>query len=209
MVQDLVINQWNKNYSAYPFNMQILNDLIKRYNEGGRYYHTLDHILTLLLLIDEHKELLKNANLLKIAAFFHDAIYDPNKTDNEKRSAQLAREKLTMMEFEENKIKMVESLIISTQNHVLDQEVDSFEGNFFLDCDLAIFSANQEKYKEYNQQIRKEYSMYPDFLYNKGRVKVLKHFLQLDRIYKTDLFYIKREQLARQNINRELQLLMR
>lgn len=53
-------------------------------------------------------------------------------------------------------------------------------------------------------QVRKEYSIYPDLLYKPGRKKVLQHFLQMERIFKTQVFYDKYETQSRRNLEKEL-----
>ncbi|HET7178254.1 MAG TPA: hypothetical protein VFI14_00955 [Chryseosolibacter sp.] len=52
--------------------------------------------------------------------------------------------------------------------------------------------------------MRREYSMYPDFLYRPGRRKVLQYFLDMERIFKTEEFASKFEKQARGNLEREL-----
>jgi predicted metal-dependent HD superfamily phosphohydrolase len=62
-------------------------------------------------------------------------------------------------------------------------------------------------YSDYYKNVRKEYSIYPNLLYNPGRKKVLKHFLAMGKIFKTDYFYQKFEKNARLNLQKELDLL--
>ena len=76
--------------------------------------------------------------------------------------------------------------------------------NLFTDADLAILGTDWNSYKKYYQQIRKEYSIYPDMIYNPGRKKVLHHFLHMERIYKTVWFYNRYEQQAIINLEKEL-----
>ena len=80
-------------------------------------------------------------------------------------------------------------------------------GNLFTDADFSILGAHWETYSIYSQNVRKEYSIYPDLVYNPGRKKVLKHFLEMTRIYKTDYFYSKLEELAKCNLLGELDTL--
>ena len=57
------------------------------------------------------------------------------------------------------------------------------------------------------KNIRKEYAIYPDMLYNPGRKKVLQHFLTMDTIYKTAVYRDRYEQKAKENLQRELELI--
>ena len=79
--------------------------------------------------------------------------------------------------------------------------------NFLLDADLAILGKDWETYENYIKQIRKEYSIYPDFLYNLGRKKILIHFLEFEEIFKTEHFKAKYEKIARENIQKEISML--
>jgi predicted metal-dependent HD superfamily phosphohydrolase len=64
-----------------------------------------------------------------------------------------------------------------------------------------------ENYLAYAKDVRKEYSIYPDFIYKPGRKKILNHFLKMKRIFKTEFFFAKFEETAKENLNRELGLL--
>lgn len=95
-------------------------------------------------------------------------------------------------------------MILATKLHEISQDNDT---NYFIDADLAILGRGQYEYQKYTEQIREEYSIYPDFMYNNGRKKALQHFLQMDAIYKTDYFFEKYEKQARLNISNELETL--
>lgn len=73
----------------------------------------------------------------------------------------------------------------------------------FIDADLSILGKSPPVYNSYSKQIRQEYAVYPDTLYLPGRKKVILHFLEMPRIYKTDFFYEKYEEQARKNLRRE------
>jgi len=77
----------------------------------------------------------------------------------------------------------------------------------FTDADLSILGQSWEVYFTYSKHVRKEYGQYPLFLYKKGRKKVLKHFLDMERIFKTDHFFELYEKHARVNLQRELEIL--
>ena len=87
------------------------------------------------------------------------------------------------------------------KNHEIDNDADV---NYFTDADLSILGTSSSDYENYTGQIRKEYSAYPDFIYKQGRRKVLKHFIEMARIYKTPYFFDKYEHQARVNLTNEL-----
>ncbi|PWK27962.1 hypothetical protein LV89_01369 [Arcicella aurantiaca] len=101
-------------------------------------------------------------------------------------------------------IELCKTQIMATKTHVLSENIDT---NFFTDADLSVLGQSWEMYSEYYQNVRKEYAIYPDLIYNAGRKKVLKHFLVMERIFKTDEFYLKFEANARVNLEKELAIL--
>lgn len=98
-------------------------------------------------------------------------------------------------------IRNCKNQILATKKHLADTESDT---NYFTDADLSILGENLEKYMVYAQNVRKEYSVYPDPVYIPGRKKVLEHFIKMERIYKTDYFYHKFENQAKHNLQFEL-----
>jgi predicted metal-dependent HD superfamily phosphohydrolase len=92
---------------------------------------------------------------------------------------------------------------LATKTHILAADSDT---NFFTDADLSVLGSDWESYSAYFKNVRKEYAIYPDFIYNSGRKEVLKHFLGMNQIFKTDFFYAKFEAQARLNLERELQI---
>jgi predicted metal-dependent HD superfamily phosphohydrolase len=66
--------------------------------------------------------------------------------------------------------------------------------------------SSEEVYENYTITVRKEYAIYSDDVYRKGRQKVLNYFLEKERIYESDYFYELYEKKARKNLNWELTL---
>lgn len=202
--------EWYDLASTYTQDEAIVKNtfasLLKSYTHKNRHYHNLVHIESMILAANQYKNELKDIDSFKFAIWFHDAIYDFSSSQNEARSAKLAIN--TLQEFEkinQNKIQKIEQYIIDTKEHKpSSQENDLL---FFLDIDMQILGKNLEIYKEYSLNIRKEYQLVPKFLYKKGRKKVLKHFLERERIYFTDIFYRQFEQEARRNIGWEIESL--
>jgi predicted metal-dependent HD superfamily phosphohydrolase len=135
------------------------------------------------------------------AVFYHDIIYKASSSTNEADSAKLAMQKLSEIGYPAEKIAKCASMILATKQHDLSEDNDT---NYFIDADLAILGSSQYDYQKYTQQIREEYSIYPDFMFNNGRKKALQHFLQMGTIYKTDYFSKKYEKAAKENLENEL-----
>jgi predicted metal-dependent HD superfamily phosphohydrolase len=176
-------------------------ELVSRYSEEGRYYHTLTHLSDLYFLLQELRSNIRVWDTVLFSLFYHDAIYDPLKQDNEERSGDLAARRLRELNVPEETILGCMSMIHATKSH---QQALDGGVNLFTDADLAILGQSGERYRSYTSQIRMEYSMYPDAVYNSGRSGVLKHFLSMNRIYKTEAFRERYEDNARLNMKQEL-----
>lgn len=97
----------------------------------------------------------------------------------------------------------VENVIISTINHK--PQTDHQIERLFLDLDLSILGENWEVYEKYIGNVRKEYDLYSDEDFKKGRSIVMTKFLERDFIYYSEHFINLLEQRARENIIRELE----
>ncbi len=177
------------------------DELSKLYSSPKRYYHDITHITNLLKLWENNKNKLGDEEIVYLVIWFHDAIYDSWKSDNEELSAEMAKEFLIKINYPIYKIDKIVQYILATKTHESNGDPDL---NFFLDFDLSILGADETIYDIYAQQIRDEFSFYPNFLYNRGRRKVLNAILEKKSIYKTDEFRALLENQARLNIQREL-----
>ncbi|KAF2518632.1 hypothetical protein E0W68_07700 [Flavobacterium salilacus subsp. salilacus] len=174
------------------------------YSARGRHYHTIQHLENMYNELNECHDEIADRDTILFSLFYHDIIYDTSKKDNEEKSADVAVNRLNQIEYPENKIALCRKQILATKSHTLSNNNDT---NLFTDADLSILGSSWQNYEQYYKQIRKEYSIYPDFLYKPGRKKVLQHFLDMESIFKTELFRNKYENTARHNLYKELQLL--
>lgn len=179
-------------------------EIENRYSEEGRYYHSLKHLEHLLQQLEEIKPLLKDWNTILFTLFYHDVIYDVLKPDNEEKSAELAEKRLGELRVPDEIIRSCAEQIHATKSHAQSVNDDT---NYFTDADLSVLGQEWETYARYAANVRNEYAVYPDVLYNPGRKKVLEHFLGMDRIFKTAHFHQQYEIQARENLKREYALL--
>lgn len=180
------------------------SEIEKKHSEKGRYYHNLQHLDHMFSELNSIKSKLENYTGVSFSVFYHDVVYDAASKSNEEKSAELAESRLQKLNIDQNLITKVSGQIIATKSH---QKSDDSDTNYLLDADLSILGQDAETYREYTQKIRKEYSLYPDLLYKPGRKKVLRHFLELDSIFKTEDFREKYEKRARENILFEIESL--
>lgn len=201
---------WHELTSRYTNNTALIDErwteIEKRYSEKKRYYHNLTHLAYMTEKARHYKELLTDPDTVLFSIFYHDIIYNVKRKDNEQKSAEFAKNRLTQLGLHSNQIARCQQQIMATahqsaQNHPTHDDSDT---HYLVDFDLAILGESREIYLDYAKKIRKEYAIYPDFLYKKGRKKVLHHFLGMDRIFKTKEFHDPYEQQARENLKAEL-----
>jgi len=184
---------------------QQYDQLTLLYSGEQRYYHNLLHLRQLITLLETHREHIRDKATLLWAIFFHDIIYNVLYKDNEERSAKAAAAYLSQIGYPPEKIMLVSEFIYATKTHI--NTLNSPDLDYFLDFDLHILGASPEVYREYAQQIRKEYAIYHDQVYNPGRKKVLRHFLEMPGIFRTPVFRELYEENARRNLRAELNTL--
>jgi predicted metal-dependent HD superfamily phosphohydrolase len=193
-----------KNYTDDHNNVDALwQELNKKYAATGRHYHTIIHLNNLLQQLTPHASTFTNWHVVVLAIAYHDAIYNVLKKNNEEKSADLATTRLGTI-LPSHEIQACRQLILATKAHETSTDL---EVNLFTDADLSILGAPPQIYNTYTLQIRKEYSIYPDLVYNPGRKKVLAHFLNMASIFKSEQFRSLYEKQARTNLQEELAIL--
>ena len=172
------------------------DELCRKYNEPDRYYHTSRHIAECLCQWDIHKDLCERQGEVAVAIWFHDAIYDPRRHDNESRSAAWANDYLMSEGMAADAVDRITAIIRCTETH----NGRSADERLMCDIDLAILAADPATFSRYDADIRKEYSWVPDEAYRSARRRVLRDFLDRERIYFTHTFHQRYELQARENI---------
>ncbi|MBV8325635.1 HD domain-containing protein [Chryseobacterium sp.] len=179
-------------------------EIEQKYTEKNRYYHNLTHLENMFQELEAVKDKVSDFTTISFSVFYHDLIYDASSGSNEKKSSVKAEKRLKELGVSHDIIHAVTEQILATQFH---QQSENKDINILLDADLSILGKDFKIYTDYTQRIRKEYSIYPDFLYKPGRKKVLQHFSALKDIFKTDYFRNRYEVQARENIRTEIRLL--
>ena len=136
------------------------------------------------------------------AVWYHDIIYKPSASTNEKKSAIKAKDSMQKLGIAQSSIDKVVSLILATENH--QSHTNDIQTQIFLDADMAILGSNNETYSKYCNTIRQEHSSIPAFLFNRGRKKFLSAVLKQDAIFVSSFFSNKYEKTARINIELEI-----
>jgi predicted metal-dependent HD superfamily phosphohydrolase len=190
---------------------RLIEDLRRRYAEPHRHYHTQQHIDAMLAELRITPEPVHERHVLEAAIWFHDAIYDTHRRDNESRSAELAVRELGDAGWAAADIARVEKLILATADHAAARSLIATEPDaaLFLDLDLAILGARPGVYDAYAKAVRQEFSWVGDADYRAGRLGVLNRFLAQSRLYHTDYYLTELDIIACDNMQREQIALLR
>ena len=198
-----LVDRWTE--LTGPDSRRLGADLVARHAEPHRRYHTGEHLAEVLDRIDELAAHAGDAEVVRLAAWFHDAVYDPRRGDNEERSAWLAERMLTDTDVAPDVVAEVARLVRLTTTHA--PEPGDLNGQVLCDADLAILAAEPERYAAYAAAVREEYAFVPDEHFRQARAEVLRGLLELPRLYGTPSGYERFEAAARHNVGTELLLL--
>jgi predicted metal-dependent HD superfamily phosphohydrolase len=183
-------------------------DLLARWTEAARRYHTTRHLVEMFWALEELEDACeideRQGSVARLAAWFHDAIYDPSARwgSNEADSAALARDTLQQLGIGDDDIDSIDRLIRLTVSH--DGDAAEPLDAAFHDADLWILSAPDERFDSYCDQVRAEYGHVPETAYRHGRAAILEPLLHRDTIYRTSHALHGWEAPARVNLAREL-----
>ncbi len=174
---------WTLDLGTGPASLDLFDRLLTRYREPQRRYHTAHHLLTVLRQIDVliRSVPVDDAAAVRLAAFFHDAVYRPA-SDDEAASAALARRELGALGVMPQRVEAVARLVLATAAH----HPQTVDGQVLCDADLAVLAAEPAAYEAYAHGVRAEYSSVDDDAWRVGRLAVLERFLARVSIYATD-----------------------
>ncbi|MEU4641234.1 metal-dependent phosphohydrolase [Micromonospora sp. NPDC023814] len=179
-------------------------ELLGRWREPHRHHHTVAHLTVVLDVVDAHASSAARPDLVRLAAWCHDAVYDPRAEGdaNERDSAALADALLTRSGLPANAVAEVRRLVLLTAGHAVDP--GDADGALLCDADLAVLAAPPGAYDHYAAAIRREYAHVPDPAFRAGRARVLTGLLALPALFRLPPLATRWEARARANLTREL-----
>lgn len=180
---------------------ETLEELLNAYSSSDRYYHNLTHIQDCLSIFDETRSLATFPEAVELAIWFHDAVYDPKRSDNEERSAAWAKSAIAHSGLSSDLAEYVSCLILATRHHVAVNDRDT---QLLVDIDLSILGREPEIFWQYETNIRKEYAWVPEDLFRQKRISILHSFLERSHIYHLDFYREKFEAQARRNLEQAI-----
>jgi predicted metal-dependent HD superfamily phosphohydrolase len=175
--------------------------LVACWSEKQRHYHTLQHLRECFEHFDAARAGAKRPAEIGLALWFHDAFYDPTRDDNEKRSAQWARDCALQLGAPAEVADRLYAMIMATVDHMPQPDPDM---QLLVDIDLSILGAEAARFDESDEQVRREYGHVAEDEWRTGRKRVLRGFLDRPRLYGTERFHSMLEARARDNVQRAL-----
>jgi predicted metal-dependent HD superfamily phosphohydrolase len=178
--------------------------LLSCWSTPERHYHTVTHLTAVLDVVDAHATLAATPDRVRLAAWLHDAVYDPRALGdaNERDSAEFAAGLLGSLGVPVDVAADVARLVGLTAGHGTD--ADDPDGELLCDADLAILASAPARYADYTAAIRREYAHVPEADFAAGRAAVLRALLELPALYRHASLAAVWEQPARANLEAEL-----
>ncbi len=214
MTEDDDAGRWVRLAGRWPLEglYGVRDLLLAAYADPRRGYHDLRHLAEVL----DHLDVLLadpgtgatgvDGDVVRLAAWFHDAVYD-GAPEDEERSARLAEESLAAEGVAAEVVAEVARLVRLTAAH--DPAAGDLAGAVLSDADLAVLAAGPERYAEYVAGVRREYAHVPDDVFRRGRADVLRGLLAAPSLFRTAAGRRLWEDRARANVEAELAALLR
>ncbi|WAC75025.1 N-methyl-D-aspartate receptor NMDAR2C subunit [Roseateles sp. SL47] len=175
------------------------DELLARYAEPQRKYHSTQHLSECLQLCEEFGSLAQHPAEVEAALWFHDAIYEVKGAGNEERSADWAFDALQTAGASPASAALVRDLVLVTRHSAVPAGTDE---QLVVDIDLSILGADRARFDEYEQQIREEYAYVPGIIFRHKRRQILQSFLDRADLYSLPPLKARLEARARENLRR-------
>jgi predicted metal-dependent HD superfamily phosphohydrolase len=177
-------------------------DLQARWAQEHRRYHDTEHLREVLTAVDDLAGATGDVHAVRLAAWFHDAVYQARPGRDEQDSAALAQEVLAGLGVPAERVDAVARLVLMTVDH--DPRPDDPDGAVLCDADLAVLGSPPERYERYVAAVRQEYASVPEPMFRSGRAAVLRALSAAPTLYRTAQARERWEAQARLNLGTEL-----
>lgn len=186
-------------------------ELAQRWMDPQRHFHNLEYLKTTLENVDILSEQARDVDAIRLAVWYHGAIFDVSEAAVERgeaglnvlSSADYAADSLAELGVREAQIEKITDLIRGLHRH---QAVDDIDAQVLSDADLSILAADPQEYLEYLRAIRREYAAYDESRFIAARSKVIGSLLNRPQLFWTHGAAGWEEQ-ARENLRAELERL--
>ena len=184
-----------------PALRRLYGDVLGRYSEPHRHYHTHQHLAECFEKVREIISLAEHPAEVHVGLWFHDAIYDTQRHDNEARSADWARNVARELGATAESPQRIYDLIMFTRHAA---EPVGIDAKVLVDADLSILGAQTERFQEYETQVRNEYAWVPEAMFRSTRARILKALLARAHLFSTAPFRARYGAQARRNLEHSL-----
>lgn len=203
-----LVERWDRLVDACGWDpsaaVAVRDDLLDRYRQPHRHYHTVDHVRSVLVALDELSQPAKPSTAARLAVWFHDAVYEGVAGDDEEASAVLAERQLAALGTPAGVVAAVAAMVRATARHTQAASAVDHDTALVLDADLSILAAPEPDYDRYVEQVRREYSHVPSDRFTIGRQAVVAGLLGRERLFLSPGGEARFESAARRNLSREL-----
>lgn len=175
--------------------------LLAAWSDEHRRYHSVAHLSDVLAHIDELADDADDADVVRLAAWYHDAVYN-GAPDDEELSARKAEAELAALGLPGQTVAEVARLIRMTVRH--DPGPDDRNGAVLSDADLSALAVEPERYRANSAAIRQEYLHVPERVFQTARAAMIEVMLAARELFFTVTGRRRWEQSARDNLAREL-----
>lgn len=195
---------WQRHLGTSAATATWFDEVLGAYRAEGRHYHGVRHVGWVVRHVEalaaDHP--VDDLAATVAAAFFHDAVYDPRRDDNEAASAAMAERAMREIGWDDAACRHVADLVLATAGHDV-RGVDR-DTALLLAADLAVLAAEPSRYAEYATAVRREYAHVDDAAWRAGRAAVLGALLARRNVFAPELGLDEWEHRARANITSEL-----
>jgi predicted metal-dependent HD superfamily phosphohydrolase len=191
-------------HSVSPRAAEIGASLLAAWSQPQRRYHSIAHLRDVLRHVDELAAHALDPDAVRLAAWYHDAVYR-GQADDEEYSAQRAEKELTALQLAPGLVGEVARLVRLTATH--NPKSGDLNGETLCDADLAILAAPADRYAAYSAAVRAEYAHVPQQTFAAGRATILQALLDAPAVYRTPHARQSWETQARSSIRAELKQL--
>jgi predicted metal-dependent HD superfamily phosphohydrolase len=194
-----LLERWN---STLPGHEELGFELLERWGEDHRKYHSRTHLLAVLEALDLLSEPAQPAQSVSLAAWFHDAVYEGIAGQDEEQSARLGEDRLALAGLPAPVIDDVARLVRLTSTH--SPGPGDHLGALLCDADLSILGAEPTAYARYLAAVREDYAHVGDADFAAGRTAVVRQLLALDPLFHSERAKTLWLDAARRNLEAEL-----
>ncbi len=205
-VQDLA-RAWHAllgRHSSSPLIGDVGRALLRSWSDPRRRYHDINHLRDILGYVDMLADYADDADAVRLAAWYHDAVFEA-RPDDEERSACQAEADLTRLGVAAEFVAEVVRLVRMTAAH--NPTPGDRDAEVLSDADLASLALPVEQYRRNSADIRIEFAHVSDSVFRSGRAAIIAALLAAGSVYRTPAGQARWEAAARANLADELALL--